>query len=126
MKFYGTTKIVHWIAAFAILMGALLPSISQAFPTNQAKQMFDIEVCSVSGSKIIHAQSSEQDTNQHTSSQSHCPLCTLHADTFLPISSHLSLHKLVNISSFPKLYYQSPKHLFAWITLPSRAPPVLS
>lgn len=127
MKFYGTTKIVHWIAVFAILMSALLPSISQSLPTNQSKHFFDLEICSISGVKIIQSNSSEQNKNPHIFSKSHCPYCALHVDTFLPISStHLYFREFTNTSSFPDLYYQSPKRLFAWITLPSRAPPFVS
>jgi hypothetical protein len=45
--------------------------------------------------------------------------------TLLPLNHELSFAKPLNSNIYPQLFYQSPKPLFAWVALPSRAPPAL-
>ena len=125
---------VHWIAIIAVLMSSLAPCVSQALALNQADQSRLDFVCSVSGMKMVATQSTQKlrpaagDQNQDHQAlmDDHCPYCALQGSYVLPLNYSLEFQQPESSSIFPRLFYQSPKPLFAWLTLPSRAPPVLS
>jgi hypothetical protein len=114
----------HWIAVFAILMSSVAPTVSQAVSLAQHGQGISIEVCTTTGiqmTQVIDA----SDADEPTQANSHCPLCVVHGNFVLPLNYELSFAKPVNNNIYPQLFYQSPKPLFAWVALPSRAPPSL-
>jgi hypothetical protein len=114
----------HWIAVFAILMSSVAPTISQAVSLAQSGQGISIEVCTTTGiqmTQVIDA----SDADEPAQANGHCPLCMVHGNFALPLNHELSFAKPVNSNIYPQLFYQSPKPLFAWVALPSRAPPSL-
>jgi hypothetical protein len=121
MRFFERKHLVHWIAILAIFVGSIAPSISQAVSLAKSGHGFVMEICSAEGSKISKAVDvSEQ--NQEQSAES-CPYCLAHIAYALPLNPTLSLSAPQDHSLYSKLFYQSPKPLFAWVSLPSRAPP---
>jgi hypothetical protein len=66
------------------------------------------------------------DTGESAQANGDCPLCVVHGSYVLPLNLELSFAKPVNSNIYPQLFYQSPKPLFAWVALPSRAPPALA
>jgi hypothetical protein len=114
----------HWIAVFAILMSSVAPAVSQAVSLAQNGQGISIEVCTTTGiqmTQVIDA----SDADEPAQANGHCPLCVVHGNFVLPLNHELSFAKPVNSNIYPQLFYQSPKPLFAWVALPSRAPPSL-
>jgi len=120
--------LAHWIAIIAVLMSSLAPSVSQAVSLAQHGQGISIEICTTTGVKMTHAIDLSLSGNADESAQSggHCPLCVVYGNYVLPLNYELSFAKPVNSNIYPQLFYQSPKPLFAWVALPSRAPPSLA
>jgi len=122
--------LAHWVAIIAVLMSSVAPTVSQAVSLAQHGQGISIEVCSATGVKmtqVIDASvaSVVSDADELAQASGHCPLCVVHGSYVLPLNHELSFAKPVNSNIYPQLFYQSPKPLFAWVALPSRAPPVL-
>ncbi|MES2017932.1 MAG: DUF2946 domain-containing protein [Pseudomonadota bacterium] len=117
----NTRRLIAWIACFAMLFGALAPSIAQAM--SSARGEVWAEVCSVSGPKLVKA--SIDPVKQQTEHLEHCPFCVTQAAplALLPSADGLSFAALVLPDSYPVLFYQSPRPLSIWSTAQSRAPP---
>ena len=114
----------HWIAVFAVVMSSVAPTVSQAVSLAQHGQGISLEVCTTTGVKMTQIiDISDADESAQASVQ--CPLCVVHGNYALPLNHELSFAKPVNNNIYPQLFYQSPKPLFAWVALPSRAPPTL-
>ncbi len=125
---------VHWIAIIAVLMSSLAPSVSQALALKRADPSGLDFVCSVSSMKLVTTLSTQklksrvggQNQDHQALMDDHCPYCALQGSYVLPLNYSLEFQQPESSSIFPRLFYQSPKPLFAWLTLPSRAPPALS
>jgi hypothetical protein len=52
MNLFKHRKFIHWIAALAILMGALAPAVFRALSLANNGQGFVVEICSSNGSKM--------------------------------------------------------------------------
>ena len=114
----------HWIAILAVLMSSVAPTVSQAVSLAQNGQGISIEVCTTTGiqmTQVIDA----SDADEPAQANIQCPLCMVQGNFALPLNHELSFAKPVNNNIYPQLFYQSPKPLFAWVALPSRAPPSL-
>lgn len=113
-------RLVHWIAILAILMSALAPAISQAVSVTKTGHGFSMEICSTDGVKTIQILDQEQ---EQVKASEPCPYCLAHVAYPIHLDSTLAFQEPENHSLYPHLFYQSPKPLFAWVRLPSRAPP---
>lgn len=112
-----TRRFAAWITCFAILFGALAPSISQAVAVSQGGAW--AEICSASGSKLIKIDGA--DIGLHVE---HCPFCATHAGSFgLPPSAGFVLPLLDTRDTYPSLFYHAPRKLPVWTAAQSRAPP---
>jgi hypothetical protein len=114
----------HWIAVLAVLMSSVAPTVSQAVSLAQNGQGISIEVCTTTGVKMAQFIDAS-DADETTKASVQCPLCVVQGNFALPLNHELSFAKPVNSNIYPQLFYQSPKPLFAWVALPSRAPPSL-
>ena len=121
---FHKNRLIHWIAALAIVMSALAPAVSQAVSLAKHGQGFAMEICSADGNKM---QIDIQVDDQEIAGQSQpCPFCLAH-DNIAPIfSTTLSFDAPQTLALFPQLFYQSPKPLAVWVTPPSAAPPTQS
>jgi hypothetical protein len=119
--------LAHWIAIIAVLMSSVAPSVSQAVSLAQHGQGISIEICTTTGVKMTQVidASVASDAGESAEANGDCPLCVVHGSYVLPLNLELSFAKPVNANIYPQLFYQSPKPLFAWVALPSRAPPPL-
>jgi hypothetical protein len=119
--------LAHWIAIIAVLMSSVAPSVSQAVSLAQHGQGISIEICTTTGVKMTQVidASVASDAGESAEANGDCPLCVVHGSYVLPLNLELSFAKPVNNNIYPQLFYQSPKPLFAWVALPSRAPPAL-
>jgi hypothetical protein len=116
--------LAHWIAIIAVLMSSLAPTVSQAVSLAQHGQGISIEVCTTTGVKMTQVVD-VSDADESSQVGGNCPLCVVQGNYALPLNHELSFAKPVNSNIYPQLFYQSPKPLFAWVALPSRAPPSL-
>jgi len=121
---FHKNRLIHWIAALAIVMSALAPAVSQAVSLAKHGQGFAMEICSADGNKM---QIDIQVDDQEIAGQSQpCPFCLAH-DNIAPIfSTTLSFDAPQTLALFPQLFYQSPKPLAVWVIPPSAAPPTQS
>jgi len=116
--------LAHWIAIIAVLISSVAPTVSQAVSLAQHGEGISIEVCTATGVKMTQV-IDVNDADESTQVTDHCPLCVVQGNYALPLNHELSFAKPVNSNIYPQLFYQSPKPLFTWVALPSRAPPSL-
>ncbi len=115
-------RLIHWIAAFAIAMSALAPTVSQAVSLVKHGQGFAMEICSVDGGKMqIQVQDDAQELAEQAQS---CPYCVVQNAITPVFNTNLTFQAPQTLALLPALFYQSPKPLAVWETPPSAAPPV--
>ncbi len=122
MHFIKHRKLVHWIAALAILLGALAPAVSQALSLANSGQGFVVEICSSNGSKMTQV-IGDDETSSSLVMGSHCPYCVVQPIYLLPSTSAFEFVALKSYATQSQSTYQAPQILSAWVKLPSRAPP---
>lgn len=116
-----------WIACFAILMNALLPSLSHAMAARQGGASL-MEICTVAGPRLIRVDAPADPAQAPADSLlhhlEHCPFCATHAAVLgMPPALPLPFAVIGGHDLFPSLFYQSPSPLFSWSRPHSRAPP---
>ena len=140
MKPYWNKKIITgWIAIFALLLSALVPSMASALTVRNGNLPVWMEICSASnvssaGGKLskkmrvaVSAGASISSMNSAAHEAAHCPFCLPHAGNFalppavLPCCAVAAGHDV-----FPPLYYQAPSLLFSWVSASPRGPPQFS
>jgi len=119
-------KLISWLATLAILMSALAPSISQALSVSQAGKGFVAEICTTSGTKLNQVIGDEDSSSKPAAMEGHCPYCVVSSLYLLPTTVALEFHAPTQYVRQSLSSYQSYRPLFSWLSLPSRAPPVLS
>ncbi len=119
-------RLTHWIAALAVLLGALAPALSHAFAPSQGGTW--VEVCTAQGSRWVQAESgSTEGTPTALHALEHCPYCSLHTPTLglppapvtEPLASNLG-------EAVPLAFLFAPRTLHAWVSAQPRAPPLFS
>ena len=125
MYLFKHRKLVHWIAALAILLGALAPAVSQALSLANSGQGFVVEICSSNGSKMTQVIGDEE-TSSSPAMGSHCPYCVVQPIYLLPSISAFEFVAPQGYVAQSPSSYQAPQIISAWVKLPSRAPPIQS
>ena len=125
MHFIKYRKLIHWIAALAILLGALAPAVSQALSVSQNGKGFVVEICSANGSKMTQVIGDDEFSSPAVM-DGHCPYCVVQPIYLLPSVSAFEFsapqsYGTQSLTSNQVLQIQS-----AWVRLPSRAPPAKS
>ena len=118
-------KLVHWMAALAILLGALAPAVSQALSLASNGQGFVVEICTTSGTKMTQVIGDEESSSSPAMG-SHCPYCVVQPIYLLPSISAFEFVAPQSYVTRSLSTYQAPQILSAWVRLPSRAPPTES
>jgi len=120
---------VSWIACFAILLSALAPVISHAVQSTVPPGW--IEICSVTGAKMVRADDAAPAKPGSDESQAHvfkhCPYCAVHTDHLGLPPAPLARVALMPLGfDVPELFLLAPRTLFAWASAQPRAPPLKS
>lgn len=112
-----------WIAACALLFGALAPTLSHAV-VRSAAQAVEFPICSAAGHTVGPASPGLPDLGPDPFK--HCPYCAdqHHAPGLLPQTAAALV--AVGGPVLPSLFYQSPAPLFHWAARKSRGPPAVS
>jgi len=125
MNFFKHRKLVHWIAALAILMSALAPAVSQALSFASNGQGFLVEICSINGNKMTQVIGNE-DSSSSPAMAGHCPYCVVQPIYLLPTINVFEFVAPQGYAAQSSVSYQAPQILSAWLRIPSRAPPTQS
>ncbi|MDP3621393.1 MAG: DUF2946 domain-containing protein [Polynucleobacter sp.] len=115
---------IHWLTAVAVLMGSFAPLISQARSDLNPGSSFAMEVCTPSGATVEQLIDLEL-LAQHDATLE-CAYCLAQGIYAIAIMVDLRFAKPSSSTLYPSLFYQAPKPFFAWMQLPSRAPPLYS
>lgn len=122
--------VTAWIATVAILMAALMPSISHAVLAGSHQPAW-AEVCSMDGMKMVQVGTAETPVSSIPGKLAlhaeHCPFCSLHAGALgMPPVHEFTVPAATLVAGPPALFYQSPAPQFIWSAAQSRAPPSIS
>ena len=115
-------KLIHWIAALAILVSALAPAVSQALSLASNGQGFVVEICTTNGTKMTQVIGDEEPAPT-VGMNGQCPYCVIQPLYFLP---EVHVYEFVAPQSYGAIdarAYQAPALSSSWLTLPTRAPP---
>jgi hypothetical protein len=124
----STQRLVAWIAALAILLSFVAPSISLAIAANETGTSALIEVCSTNGIKFVRV-ADDRDGKSGTPSAppshaGHCPFCCTHSGSFgLPPSGTPSMALVGGHQHFTSTASVSPLSARVWQSAQPRAPP---
>lgn len=124
------SRFTAWIAAFAVVLAALMPTLAQA--SAGGGQMKWMEVCTVAGMKLVAVQDSDHPAGFGSDGSTilkveHCPYCCSHAGSFaLPPSATPLLVAPLATYRQPAFLPTAPKVLQRWGIFLSRAPPAFS
>jgi Protein of unknown function (DUF2946) len=125
MHFIKHRNLIHWIAALAVLLGALAPAVSQALSLASNGQGFVVEICTTSGTKMTQVIGDEKSSSSPVMG-SQCPYCVVQPIYLLPSIGAFEFTAPQCYAAHSKSAYQAPQILSAWVRLPSRAPPTES
>ena len=114
-----------WAIIFAIVVSSLGPTISQAISIAQNGNGFAVEICTLSGPKMVQVDT-DFESQSDESKKDHCSLCSSQASSLIQLVANIYFSKPVNKDWTPTLFYQASKPIFAWLTAPPRAPPQIS
>lgn len=118
---FHQNRLIHWIAAFAIAMSALAPTLAQAVSLAKHGQGFAMEICSADGNQMqINVQLEDQELADQVQP---CPYCVAQNSITPAFNNNLTYQAPQTFALLPALFYQSPKPLAVWDTPPSAAPP---
>lgn len=117
-----------WLAIFAMLALALLPSVSHALSAGRGAG--DIEVCTPQGVRFV----SDAGTGSGPTAPlaldihlEHCPFCSLSAHALgMPPAPLSALPLALTTANPPPRFLQAPRTPFAWRSAQPRGPPSLS
>lgn len=121
-RFLANKLIVAWIAACAILLGTLAPSISFACMTSRNALPYGAEIChSADG---VANSSAAAKTTPVSADHTHCQFCLIHVGhAALPSPAMPCCAPASAAAQLPSLFYQSPSPLFVWAAASPRGPP---
>ena len=116
-----------WIALLAMLLLALLPTLSRAMAVAQGESAVWAEICTAQGMKRVALDSQTSDPAAPEAAGGHldhCPFCSLCAQAVgMPPAPLVVRDVSATAEHVPPLFLQAPRTLFAWRRAQPRAPP---
>ena len=113
-------RFTAWLAALALVMGALAPTVAQAMVAGGDRADW-LEVCSVSGMVWVNADTGESGDRQPDGGapmgggSQHCAWCTLHGGaTGLPGVDTVSVLP-ARLTELPPAFYLAPMAASVWM-----------
>ena len=124
-----------WIAIVAMMVSALAPAISRAMGPDESGRYL-IDVCSAAGTHQISLTAEEaafygelaipagDGEGGDATMLDHCPYCSASFNlAMLPPAGAQMVFAVIGSQIAPKLFFVSPRPLFAWSPAHPRAPP---
>ena len=107
----------------------MAPAIVQWLAFAHGTNSLWAELCTANGIKqvkLTDTAAPDSDSSPTHKAKNHCPLCLLHAGLDLAFHSPPAQRILPaqGLSLLPRLFFVSPKPLYAWASARSRAPPL--
>lgn len=119
-----------WLALWAVLAAALLPTISHALAQGRGDGARWAEVCTAQGMRLVVLDDATADTSgqtQRIAQLEHCPYCALGAGAApLPAAPGLPPLAVTTVERVPALFLHAPRTLHAWRSAQPRGPPAFS
>lgn len=112
-----------WLACAAVLLSAVMPTLSHAFAPNRADAVL-AQICSPS--KLMAGADAQGPHDKSSLHMQDCPYCRLQFDTPVLPTVPVPLKLGTIAARHPTLFYQSPTPLFSWVAANPRAPPLLT
>ncbi|MGE0348218.1 DUF2946 domain-containing protein [Hydrogenophaga sp.] len=124
----ATHRLAAWLALFAMLLGALAPTVAQAVVVSQGGQGW-VQVCSASGMVWVQADALEAQVDADgqkpmADASRHCPWCSLQGAAGLPPALPSQPVALESRTERPQARAGAPTPSTHWPAAPSRAPPL--
>ncbi|NVD99863.1 DUF2946 family protein [Massilia sp. BJB1822] len=113
-----------WVACAAVLLAALMPSLSHALAADRVMNVMLAEICSASGA--ASADQGQTSPDQQAGHLQDCHYCQLQTDTPVLPAPLIVAGPAKLCPARPALFYQSPEPLFSWAASSPRGPPRLS
>ncbi|MGH6645416.1 DUF2946 domain-containing protein [Aquabacterium sp.] len=119
-----------WLAIAAVLLGALVPTVSHGVRAWSHAPVSWVEVCSSTGFKLVAVTGVKKadagrglPSGEHAGE--HCPFCLLHANDAAALPSKVPALALSTPATddLPFLFLHASRGLFAWAPAQARAPP---
>lgn len=114
-----------WIAALALLLASLAPTLSHAFglqgPTSWT------EICTSAGARRVPLDDGQRTPKSPATAGllDHCPCCSLHLDNALPPPPVLALPEPLPLGRcMPLAWLHADRTLSVWSSAQARAPPL--
>jgi hypothetical protein len=126
-KFRSHRNALSWVAVFALVVAALLPSLARALADDG--KVFWTEVCSAQGMRFVAVSDSGVVTEvgqppASNGSMDHCPYCKLLDPVALVEPPAISrAQRAPNRDRMPALFWHGARGLYAWSSAQPRAPP---
>lgn len=122
-------RFTAWLAALAVLWGALLPVVSHAVAAHQSSTSGWVEVCTATGMAWVasadDALPSQSDSSAPGMNMAGCDWCATHSPLAgWPAVAQPSVAPLALAPQVPAAFLNAPRPLFVWAAAQSRAPPV--
>lgn len=119
-------RLTAWIAALAVMLAALAPTLTHAVSWVSGTQLQWVEVCTVAGVKLVAVQDDGETEGGLAGLQAdHCPYCCPHAGSFaLPPDEAPALHLAGAGQAVPQHFLRAPGPHFIWASAQPRAPPI--
>ena len=124
-----------WIAIVAMMVSALAPAISRAMGPDESGRYL-IDVCSAAGTHQVSLTAEEaafygelaipvgDGEGGDATMLDHCPYCSASFNlAMLPPAGAQTVFAVIGSQIAPKLFFVSPRPLFAWSPAHPRAPP---
>lgn len=124
-----------WIAIVAMMVSALAPAISRAMGPDESGRYL-IDVCSAAGTHQVSLTAEEaafygelvipagDSEGGDATMLDHCPYCSASFNlAMLPPAGAQTVFAVIGSQIAPKLFFVSPRPLFAWSPAHPRAPP---
>ncbi len=119
-------KLSAWLALFAMLAAALLPTVSHALVAAGGGEW--TEVCTMQGVRWVADRATPGDETAPASALAleHCAYCTHSGHQPGLPTPHDAVLVVQGASEAPAPFLHAPRTLFAWCSAQPRAPPTLA
>lgn len=113
-----------WLAMFATLAAALLPSVSHALANDRIDNLLRAQICAPSGTSYDTVPGDDgKAPGKQAGHMDDCRYCRLSADLPVLPGETLVIGSAPATLPHPPLFYRSPAPLFTWAAAKPRGPP---
>lgn len=114
---------VTWLLCLAVLLGALMPTLSRALASPNNASAVLAQLCSAGGAARYGIAPADQAPGKQMVVMDDCPYCRVQAD--LPLLPPMAVASAIPLApQRPALFYRAPAPLYSWVVAHPRGPPL--